>query len=274
MFDVRPITGVFGAEISGIDIAEELDDAVVAKLQDAFVEHKVLVFHGQDRVTPSTFARFGRLFGELEQHPFYTRSEEDPYVAVLRTQGTEARENWHSDVTFQEVPSTGSILRAVDVPPFGRDTVFADTEAVYAGLSETMRQVISGLRAVHDWRTQPRFHTSVQTKETADAAAAVDELPPVEHPVVRTHPVTGRKSVFVNPVFTTGIVGMRPAESAALLRLLFDEVHHPEYQLRVRWEPGTVAMWDNRCTQHALVWDSDYPRVMERVQIAGTERPF
>lgn len=274
MFELQPITGVFGAELTGLDIAEDLDRDVADKLREAFLDYKVLLFQGQYRLTPTTFARFGRVFGQLEQHPFYMRTDEDPYVTILRTQGTEAKENWHSDVTFQEIPSTGSVLRAIDVPPFGRDTVFADTEAVYAGLSDSMRRMISGLSAVHDWRTVDRFKKSIDTKETAEAASAVEDIPAVEHPVVRTHPVTGRKSVFVNPVFTSHIVGMRPAESAAILRMLYDEVHHPEYQLRVRWGPGTVAMWDNRCTQHALVWDSDYPRVMQRLQIAGTERPF
>ncbi|MBW8825262.1 MAG: TauD/TfdA family dioxygenase [Acidobacteria bacterium] len=269
MFELQPITGVFGAEVMGLDLTAEIDDPAFEKLQAAFVEHKVLLFRDQHDLTAPAFARFGRRFGELEVHPFYPPAPDAGDVAVIDSTGTEAKENWHSDVTFQEVPPLGSILRAIDIPAYGRDTMFADMEAAYAGLSEPFRRSLEGLRGVHDWR---HIFTK-RAKAAGKDEQAEHDLPPVEHPVVRTHPVTGRKSIFVNSVFTTGIAGMRPVESAAILRLLYDEVHHPEYQLRVRWAPGTVAMWDNRSTQHALVYDSDYPRLMERVQIRGTERP-
>jgi taurine dioxygenase len=269
VFELRPITGVFGAEVDEIDLTDDLDGETVTKLREAFVEHKVLVFHDQHDLTAPAFARFGRHFGELEVHPFYPGAPDEPEVAVIDSKGTEPKENWHSDVTFQEVPPLGSILRAIDIPPYGRDTMFADMEAVYLGLSAPLRTALEGLRAVHDWR----HIFTTRAKASGKDVEAEEGLPPVEHPVVRTHPETGRKSIFVNSVFTTGLAGMRPVESAALLGLLYDEVHHPEYQLRVRWAAGTVAMWDNRSTQHALVYDSDYPRIMERVQIRGTERP-
>jgi taurine dioxygenase len=270
MVEFEPVTGVFGAEVTGIDISAELDDKTASVLEEAFLEYKVLVFRDQHRVTPRSFAAFASRFGQLEAHPFYPPTAQEPMVAVLDSKGTEPSESWHSDVTWQTVPSNGSMLRAIDIPPYGRDTAFADMEAVYGGLSEPLKQMLAGLEAVHDFRTVKRFDDAYRGGKRG---AGDSELEPVTHPVVRTHPDTGRKSLFVNPVFTKSIVGMRPVESAALLRLLYDQVHHLEYQLRVRWRPGTVAWWDNRCTQHALVYDSDHPRIMERVQLAGTERP-
>lgn len=267
MFEVLPITGTFGAEIEGIDLAAELDDAVVAKLKETFLAYKVLVFHNQHTVEPEHHVRLGRLFGSLEIHPFYPQLDDHPEVIVLRTDATGgARESWHSDVSFRATPPLGSILRAIEVPPYGRDTAFADMEAVYQNLSPKLQQMVSDLTAIHDWRHV--FKTNPEGE--GDAA---DALPPVEHPVVRTHPETGRKSIYVNRVFTTRIAGLRSHESEVILRLLCDEVHLPEHQLRCRWYPGTIAMWDNRAVQHALVFDRSFPRVMQRVTIAG-DRPF
>jgi taurine dioxygenase len=270
--DVQQITGTFGAEVAGVDLSEELEDKVCAQLEEAILEFKVLTFKDQHRLSAPLFARFASRFGKLEAHPFYPHSEDEPLVAVLDSSGNEARESWHSDVTWQEVPSNGSMLRAIDIPPFGRDTCFADMEAVYAGLSATMQQMLEGLTAVHDFRSVARFRAEHE-RSSKDATGDSQDREPVEHPVVRTHPVTGRKSIYVNPVFTKSIVGLRPTESDFLLQMLYREVHYPEYQLRVRWSPGTVAWWDNRCTQHALVMDSNYRRIMQRVQLAGTERP-
>jgi taurine dioxygenase len=271
--ELEPITGVFGAEVLGVDLSSDPDDKTISALSEAYLEYKVLVFPNQHRLRASSFARFASRFGGLEAHPFYPPAADEPLVAVLDSKGTGVREAaWHSDVTWQEIPSDGSMLRAIDIPPYGRDTAFADMEAVYAGFSIPLRKILDGLSAVHDFRSVKRFDEAHKGSISEDDGSTPD-FPPVEHPVVRTHPVTGRKSLFVNPVFTKGIVGMRPTESDALLRLLYEEVHHPEYQLRVRWRPGTVAWWDNRCTQHALIMDSDYPRLMERVQLAGTERP-
>jgi taurine dioxygenase len=270
--ELRQITGLFGAEVVGLDLSEPLDDKVYTQLDEAIVEYKVLVFRDQHRLSAPGFALFASHFGRLEAHPFYPPTEEEPLVAVLDSRGTEARESWHSDVTWQEIPSNASMLRAIDIPAFGRDTCFADMEAVYAGLSETMRRMLDGLTAVHDWRSVERFRQAYQRNSMVTDQPDRD-YEPVVHPVVRTHPVSGRKAIYVNPVFTKSIVGLRPAESEVLLQLLYREVHYPEYQLRVRWQPGTVTWWDNRSTQHALVMDSDYPRTMQRVQLAGSERP-
>lgn len=271
-FEVHPISGFFGAEIRGIDLAADLEPATQAALLQAFLDYKVLVFPEQHTMTPARHVALGRVFGELEIHPFHENLPEHPEVIVLRTDATGGpRENWHSDVTFRDTPPLGSILRAVDVPPYGRDTAFADMEAVYDGLSVPMQHMLAGLKAVHDWRQVFGRGKPEAPGQRTDGGAG-GELPPVEHPVVRTHPVTGRKCIFVNPVFTTHLAGMKPGESAALLRLLYEQVHLPEYQLRCRWAPGTLAMWDNRCVQHALVFDKHYPRVMHRVTMAG-DRP-
>jgi taurine dioxygenase len=273
MLEALPITGTFGAEISGVDLGKELDPETVARLRQLFLDHKVLVFHGQEKMTPQRHVALGRHFGELEIHPFHPNLPEHPEVIVLKTDVTGgARENWHSDVSFRETPSLGSILRAVDVPPYGRDTAFANMEAVYEGLSPPMQHMLTNLRAVHDWRQVFGKKPGAPERPRQDGGSDED-LPPAEHPVVRTHPVTGRKCLYVNPVFTTHLAGMKPGESSALLRLLYDQTHLPEYQLRCRWDKGTVAMWDNRCVQHALVFDRAYPRVMQRVTIAG-DRPF
>jgi taurine dioxygenase len=270
--ELRPVTGLFGAEVSGVDVGAPLDEKTVLQLSEAIVDYKVLVFRDQHDLTARAFARFAGWFGTLEAHPFYPPSDDEPLVAVLDSKGKEARESWHSDVTWQDMPSDGSMLRAIDIPPYGRDTCFADMEAVYEGLSQPLRRVLEGLTAIHDWRSIERFGRA-HSQALSQGTQAEQDFQPAEHPVIRTHPVSGRKSVYVNPVFTKAIVGMRPVESEAILRLLYEEVHHPEYQLRVRWSPGTIGWWDNRSTQHALVMDSEYPRLMQRVQLAGSSRP-
>jgi taurine dioxygenase len=273
MFELYPITGTFGAEVGGINLAEDFGPDTAEKLREAFVEHKVLVFRDQVKLTATSFAEFARTFGEIERHPFYKSVPDVPEVSILdtNTNGVRAQDGWHSDMTFYEVPPLGTVLRAIDIPPYGRDTAFADMEAVYAGLSETFREMLEDLNAVHDWRHMAAFDK--RARELGRLEQLQEELQPSTHPVVRTHPVTGRRSIFVNSVWTRQIVGMHPDESAWLLRMLYDQVRYPEYQLRVRWAPGTVTMWDNRSVQHALVFDREWPRVMERVQVLDNEPP-
>jgi taurine dioxygenase len=176
---------------------------------------------------------------------------------------------WHSDVTWRQEPSLGSVLRAVEVPEIGGDTLFADMQAAYLGLGEATQRLLSGLTAIHDF-------AGVFGRGLAPAALAEmrAKYPPAEHPVVRTHPETGRKALYVNAAFTTGIKGMTREESRGLLELLYRQAAIPEYQCRFRWERNAIAFWDNRACQHYAV--SDYwPKVrhMERVTIAG-DRPF
>jgi taurine dioxygenase len=175
---------------------------------------------------------------------------------------------WHSDVTWRQEPSLGSMLRAVEVPPVGGDTLFADMEAAYEGLGRSMRDMLDGLVAVHDFT-----HVFSGGRSAEEGAALQEQYPPAEHPVIRTHPVTGRKSIYVNVAFTVRIKGLRREESQQLLRYLYAQADLPERQVRFRWARGSVAFWDNRCVQHYAV--SDYwpqERVMERVTIVG-DRP-
>lgn len=260
MLDVAPVTATLGAEVEGIDLSGDLDEEVVGQVRQALIEHKVLFFRDQHNLTPLSQATFGRRFGELEVHLFRPSVDGIPEVTVLEGKGvTPGRETWHSDTSFKKTPSMGSVLRAVEIPEWGRDTVWADMEAVYQGLSSSMQRMASELFAFHD--SGPHF-----TNEEGQQDRVVSE-----HPVVRTHPESGRKSIFVNRVNTTSIVGMPEKESATLLAYLFDQVRFPDYQVRLRWFPGTVAMWDNRSTQHHLVVDVQCRRVMHRVTICGDE---
>ncbi|MFF1356315.1 TauD/TfdA dioxygenase family protein [Streptomyces sp. NPDC058297] len=260
---LTPQTRVIGAHVDGLDAAAPLDAATRAELRQALLEWKVLFFRGQE-MTVGQQREFAGVFGAPERdHPFLPDAG-DPHVVQLahdaQNPGTE--NIWHSDLTFSPQPPLGSVLRAVEVPAVGGDTLWADMAAAYDGLPDKVRRRIADLRAVHEIPQAP-----------GDVGAARARLRPVEHPVVRTHPETGRQLLYVNRVFTSRIVGLSPEESRELLDFLTCQADHPEYQVRLHWEPGTVAVWDNRATQHYAV--SDYfpdRRVMERVTLVG-DRP-
>ena len=273
MFTISPSTPVIGAEISDIDLAEPLDDATYVALNDALVRHKVLFFRDQFRLTPETQVRFGKRFGPLTGQPWRERATGLEDVTVLQGYGVDRfKESWHSDMCYTPEPPMASVLRAIDIPPVGRDTIWRNMEAVYDDLSGPVQAFLSGLKAYYDTTGVFGSKTgrSTQSELEEDAAALV------EHPVVRTHPVSGRRCVFVNPTFTTGIVGLSERESTAILALLFEQARDPEYQVRLRWAPGTVAMWDNRSSQHRLVVDlpaESTTRLLHRVTICG-DKPF
>jgi taurine dioxygenase len=267
--EVRPLGVTIGAEVGGVDLGGDLPAEVVAELRAALVAHKVLVFRGQE-LDGGSQARFARRFGDLERHPFLGGTDDVPeLVRLAKDADVGGYENiWHADVTWRERPAMGAVLRAVELPEQGGDTLWADMGAAWAGLDADLRARIDTLRAVHD------FTISFGRALDGEAlAAARKEFPAVEHPVVRTHPESGEKVLFVNRIFTSHVVGLPDAGSEELLALLFAQAEVPEYQFRLRWEPGTVAMWDNRSTQHYAT--SDYwprPRVMERAAIVG-DRP-
>jgi len=266
MLAVDPLTPALGAEVSGLDIAADLRASDVSAIENLWLEHKVLILRDQ-HVSTEDHLRFASRFGSLEVHPFAPSKPGYPEVlTVIANKFRRGNENtWHSDVTWRKEPSLGSILRAVEVPSSGGDTLFADMEAAYKGLDTTLRNQVDDLSARHDLAA---VAASVAGPDVADRLHA--EYPPEEHPVIRTHPVTGRRSIYVNAAFTTEIVGLSPGESERVLALLYRQASVPEYQVRVRWRPGTVVMWDNRCVQHYAV--SDYwpeTRVMERVTIVG-----
>jgi taurine dioxygenase len=267
--------GVFlGAEVTGIDLTQPLAPAVVAAIGDALATHEVLVFPRQ-AIGSDDLKRFGRYFGDLTVHPFSTNAADSPELIVYdNKEGNPpaATDIWHSDETFRECPPMGTMLCSKIVPAIGGDTVFHSMTAAYESLSDRMQQFISGLEAVHDFK--PFKALFAETEEGWRKLKHFEEIyRPATHPVVRVHPVSGKKALFVNPQFTLFIKGMEERESRALLDSLFRVTSVLEHQYRHRWEPNMIVFWDNRATQHAAVHDY-YPqrRLMERVTIKG-DRP-
>jgi taurine dioxygenase len=274
---VAPISGALGAEVAGVDLtdADQLDGATVAAIRSAWLEHQVLFFRDQ-HLTPEQLIAFGRRFGELDTHPFVEGMDAHPEVIEIVTE-PEDRFNfgggWHTDVTFLEEPDLGSILHAVDVPPFGGDTLFANQHLAYETLSDGMKELLDGLVALHSPGPQYAeggYSTKSKSMKTKNADKT-DTV--VRHPLVRTHPETGRKGLYVNRAFTIGIEGMRPHEAQPLLEQLFVHAVREPFTCRFRWQPGSVAMWDNRSVQHYALYDyRGHRRRMRRITIQG-DRP-
>lgn len=274
LLNIRPLSGVLGAEVGDVNLVE-LTDEQFGAVQQAFLDHHVLVFRDQD-LSPEDHLRFGRRFGELDTHPFVVGNAEHPEVLDVITVPDD-RVNfgggWHTDVTFLAEPDLGSILYAVDPPAVGGDTLFANQHAAYRSLSSTMKAMIDDLVAVHSAGPQYAeggLSTTSKAMETRNADLAAKT---VEHPVVRTHPATGTKGLYVNQAFTTQIKGLKPAESHALLSFLFDHATLERFTCRVHWEPGTLVMWDNRSVQHYALFDfAGQRRHMRRITVKG-DRP-
>jgi taurine dioxygenase len=265
----RPLSPSIGSEIHGIDLGDELDDETIAWIRDALLRRKVIFFRDQD-ITSEQHIAFARRFGPLEIHP--ATPKDQPHREVLRiAHGPDSRgreNNWHSDVTWREQPSLGSVLRAIEVPDYGGDTLFADMEAAYNSLSPAMQSWLCTLTATHD------IARVFAGRLGRSAEELHEQYPPQHHPVVRTHPETGRRSLYVNTGFTQCIDGLSAKESDWLLAHLYSQAAVPELQCRFIWRPNSIAFWDNRACQHYAA--SDYfpqVRVMERVTIAG-DRPF
>ena len=265
--DVTPQGATLGAEVGGVDLGSDLDDGVVAEIRQALLDYKVLVFRDQP-ITPAQHVAFARRFGELEIHPFITGNSEHPeLVRFEKGVDTGGFENgWHHDVTWREVPSMGAILHAIQVPATGGDTLFSDMGAAYDGLDDAVKERIEGMFAVHDFMLA--FEHQVPEGKQEEFRA---RYPQARHPVVCTHPETGRKLIFVNCYFTSHIDGMDEDGGIELIRHLAGQASVVEYQFRVRWAPDTVVFWDNRSVQHYAASDY-YPdvRIMERASIVGT----
>lgn len=266
--ELRKTTPKCGAEILGIDLSRPLDDARIDALRSALAEHCVLFFRDQ-KMTPEQHKAFGRRFGELHLHPAWPRLlEGHPEIMEIYADADSKRiagEDWHSDVSCDPEPPLGTILYMLEVPAEGGDTLFASMYAAYEALSKPMKRMLEGMTALHDGETTYRGRY-----EGMQEAAS---YPSAEHPVIRTHPVSGRKALFVNRIFTRRILQLEKHESDAVLEMLFRLVETPELQCRFRWRPGSVAFWDNRCAQHHALWDY-YPQRRRglRVTIKG-ERP-
>lgn len=266
-FDVTQIGSTLGAEISGIDLREDLDDAVITELQSALDNYKVIFFRDQP-ITSAQHVAFARRFGELEVHPFIPSNTGEPeLVRFEKTAEVAGFENsWHHDVTWRETPSMGAILHGIEVPPVGGDTLFSDMGAAYDGLSDEVKEKIDDLLAEHDFMKS--FGRTVPEDRMAETR---EKYPLVQHPVVITHERSGRKLLYVNRNFVNRIVGLPDDEGKALLGHLCDQAATLEYQVRFRWAADSLAFWDNRAVQHYA--SSDYwpqRRVMERASIVGT----
>jgi alpha-ketoglutarate-dependent taurine dioxygenase len=290
--DVVPLSGTIGAVIRGLDLqalahgrdGSEGDEATVAAIRRVWLDRKVVFFPGQ-HLEPADHLAFAARFGEpTEGHPVIPGIDGHPevfeidYSAARELSSTYGNVStryrgiyWHTDVTFVKRPPLGSILRAVVVPPAGGDTLFSDQQAAFAGLSPALQDFLSTLPAVHDGRAQ--FGPLLERLgEGSWEGEKLQALEPVEHPVVRTHPETGAKVLFVNPGFTSHVKGLERDESDALLAFLYDHSVKPEYTVRYHWGEGDVGFWDNRATQHAVSGDfGDHHRLIQRVTLRGDE---
>ena len=273
-FQVERLGVKLGAEISGVDLREPLPPATLHAFEAALIEHKVIMLRDQ-HLTTAQHVALSRQFGDLEVHPMRPQGE-FPEILVLdnhKDNPVLSTDVWHSDTTFRKNPTKYTILRCQIMPKLGGDTLWANMEAAYEGLSQPFKTMIEGMRAVHDFQNfRVLFKNTDEDK--AKLRKMEDLFPNPSHPVVRTHPVTRRKCIYVNPQFTVRIEGLKAAESRAILDVLFAQAQVPEYQFRLRWAPGTIVFWDNRSTQHYAANDY-YPerRRMERTAVAG-DAPF
>ncbi|GIJ48309.1 taurine dioxygenase [Virgisporangium aliadipatigenens] len=273
---LEPLGPHFGAEVHGLDL-DRATDAEIEAVRATLVDRKVLFFRGQTLDVDGQI-RLGRRIGELTaSHPVVGGVDEDhPEVYALDSADNGFADVWHTDVTFMPRPPLGSILRAVTLPPTGGDTNWADSQLAYDSLSAPVRDLVDRLTAVHDGNREFGYYLAQRRggKGSVWDGEVVTRLDPIEHPVVRVHPETGRKGIFVNPGFTSHIVGVSEAESRAILDLLYAHLTKPEHVVRHRWRAGDVAMWDNRSTAHYANRDyGDARRVMHRITLRG-DRPF
>lgn len=258
LIEVEPLTPTIGATIHGADLTKPLSDEMFNEIHDAWMAHLVIFFRNQP-MSPEQHLDFGRRFGELHIHPAAPFAHGDPELMIVRTDENSFRNNgsgWHSDVSADEEPPLGSILHLHTAPSKGGDTLFANMYAAYDALSEPVKTLLGDLTALHE-----SDYTGFYGDHEPQRA-----FPKASHPVIRTHPVTGKKALFVNNGFTRRIEGVTPAESRALLDFLFEHIKHPAFQCRFPWQENSVAMWDNRCTQHMAVWDY-FPEVRSGIRV-------
>jgi len=272
-FSLRRVGTFAGAEITGLDLTRPLEKQTAEALKLAHASYGVLVFPDQ-KINAEDLKRFGRYFGELSVHPFSTNAADSPELIVYdNKEGNPPAPTdiWHTDETFRVAPPMGTALCSKIIPEYGGDTVFASMSAVYEGLSDRWQHFINGLEAVHDFKPF-RGLFSQDAAGIQKLRMFEDMYPPVTHPLVSLHPITGKKCIFVNPQFTMYIKGMAEDESRTVLEMLYQKTLIHEYQYRHRWQPNMLVFWDNRCMQHSAIHDY-YPqrRLMERVTIQGTQ---
>ena len=274
---VQPVTGALGAEILDVDLADELDNETVSEIHDAFLDHLVLFFRDQ-QITPEQHEDFARRFGALHVHPLTQGMPDHPEIVEVIKEAEEQHnwgDGWHTDLPFLAEPPMGSVLYARDVPPFSGDTHFANMYLAYETLSDTMQELLADLKCIFS------ANVSNYSRFTGMTAIADAGAFSAAHPIVRTHPVTGRKALYLHRKTGTAIEGMNAKESAAILEFLCDHARNPDFSCRFRWRVNSIAMWDNRCAQHRVSADYFYAernfrpmrRHLHRVTVKG-DRPF
>ncbi|MBL4720884.1 MAG: taurine dioxygenase [Alphaproteobacteria bacterium] len=268
---IEPLTPVIGAEISGLDLTQPLSDSDFDMLNKTLAERQVIFFRDQDQLTPTQQIELGRRFGPMHIHPAAPHLEGHPEIIVIHTHKDSKIANgnsWHSDVSCDPEPPLGSILQMRQLPTNGGDTLFASMYAAYDALSDRMKAFLTGLVAVH---ASEHVYRGRYSDRGVDDTGKV--FPANEHPIVRTHPVSGRPALYINRTFTTRITELSERESDALLAFLFDHCERAEFQVRFKWTDNAIAFWDNRCAQHLAMWDY-WPeeRIAHRVTIKG-DRP-
>ena len=271
--EIEPVAGALGAELHGLDLTQPLSAGAFARVREAFLTHSVIFIRGQ-AITPEQHLAFARRFGPVDVNRFFTPVEGHPEIAEVRKEPEQKKnigERWHTDHSYDEAPAMGSVLLAREVPESGGDTMFASMHLAYESLSDGLKRTLEPLRARHSSRhifgREAAYHGNDLAGRLHNPDAATQDA---THPVVIRHPETGRKALYVNQNFTTGIEGWKPDESAALLGFLYAHGARPEFTCRFRWQPGSIAVWDNRSTWHCAV--NDYQgqrRLMHRVTVAG-----
>lgn len=270
MITATPIAGALGAEVNGIDLTKSLSADQITQLSQLLVSHQVIFFRDQD-ISPTQHRDLALAFGSLQSHPAYRTVDGFDEITILESTAQEPTkiEEWHTDMTFRARPPLGSILRSKITPECGGDTLWSSLGAAYDGLSDKMQNFLSGLTATHDFAHGFR-HSLAEPGGRERLAKALENNPPVEHPVICTHPESGRKLIYVNRLFTTAINDMHEKESRALLNFLYSHCENDEYTCRFTWRSNSIAFWDNRSTLHKPINDY-FPahRLMERITIDG-----
>ena len=268
---IRQIAGALGAEISGVDLSAAVSAALAADIRKVFLDHQVIFLRHQN-LTPEQFMAFAQLMGEPIEYPFVKGIAGFPHIIEVKKLEHETVNFggiWHSDTTYLDSPPMGSMLLSREVPPYGGDTLFANQYLAYETLSGTMQGLLDGLIGISSSANADVSKTR-EDRIKSDGKGAAPPALQAEHPVVRTHPETGRKALYVNVAHTAGIKGLTDEESAPLLRFLFSHQIKPELTCRFAWEPNAIAFWDNRCTQHNPVNDyHGFRRVMQRITLKG-----
>jgi len=270
--DIRPLTVNIGAEIHGLDLSQPLTAEQIAAIRQASLDHFVIFFPGQ-QLTPGEHVAFAGQLGELTRgSPLYPGLAAEGYPEVApQGRSPDGAGIWHTDATFLEVPPGAGVFHAVDVPEYGGDTEFAATAVAYDSLSEPLRELVDGLFATHDWS---HLNDALADRPGHWDGEPLTQVGPVDHPIVRTHPATGRNSLYLSANRTTGIPGLPEHAGRALLEYLYEHITRPEHVVRYHWRPGTVAIWDNRTVLHRAIYDlaPDVRRIVHRVNLKG-ERP-